>query len=129
MTAKVDKQTLNAAKILKRLRESSKLTTRQAAALVGVTHTTISHFENEKRVFSNFRIEQLVRAYGYTMEEFHKILGCKPLISLKEDCAAMIDLLDDEQLSALRQLLMQFVRISQPQLATISKDYNDKATP
>ncbi|MCE3012971.1 MAG: helix-turn-helix domain-containing protein [Proteobacteria bacterium] len=63
------------ANVLKRLRENARLTTRQAASIVGVTHTTISHFENGKRAVEGFRVEQMVRAYGYTMEQFDKIAG------------------------------------------------------
>ena len=104
-----NKRQQSVASVLKRLRENAKLTTRQAAGLIGVTHTTISHFETGRRNFTSHRIEQLVKAYGYTMEEFNKILGHKTVISYKDDCVAMIDLLDDEQLAAIRAVMAQFL--------------------
>lgn len=98
------------ATVLRRLRESAGLTIRQAGGLLGVAHTTISHFENERRTFTTFRIEQLVKAYGYTMEEYYKILGRKAVISVKDDCVTMIELMDDEQLSAIRAVMAQMLR-------------------
>jgi transcriptional regulator with XRE-family HTH domain len=103
------------AAVLRRLRESANLTMRQAAGLIGVTHTTIAQFENEKRSFTSFRVEQLVKAYGFTMDEYFKILGRKAVISLKDDCVTMLDLLDDEQLAAIRAVMSQFLRPSQSQ--------------
>ena len=98
------------ANVLKRLRENARLTTRQAASIVGVTHTTISHFENGKRAVEGFRVEQMVRAYGYTMEQFDKIAGNKTVLSFKDDCVSMIDFMDDEQLAAIRAVMSQILR-------------------
>ncbi len=100
----------SAANVLKRLREKAELTTRQAAGIIGVTHTTISQFENGKRDFAGYRIEELVKAYGYTMDQFEKILGHKSVISYKDDCLAMIEQLDDEQLGAIRAVISQLLR-------------------
>lgn len=103
------------ANVLKRLREKANLTTRQAAGILGVTHTTISQYENGKREFSSLRVEQLVKAYGYTMGQFEKILGHKSVISYKDDCLAMIGQLDDDQLAAMRSILSQLLRQPQTQ--------------
>ena len=100
----------SAANVLKRLREKAELTTRQAAGIIGVTHTTISQFENGKRDFAGYRIEELVKAYGYTMDQFEKVLGHKSVISYKDDCFAMIEQLDDEQLGAIRAVISQLLR-------------------
>ena len=105
-----EKRNQSAANVLRRLREKAELTTRQAPGIIGVTHTTISQFENGKRDFSGYRIEQLVKAYGYTMDQFHKILGHKSVISYKDDCIAMIELLDDEQLGAIQAVISQLLR-------------------
>ena len=109
------------ATVLRRLREAAGLTIRQAGGLLGVAHTTISQFETGKRTFTTFRIEQLVKAYGYTMEEYLKILGRKAVINLKDDCVTMIDLLDDDQLSAIRAVMSQMLRVSQSPIATTNK--------
>lgn len=104
------KRNQSVANVLKRLREKANLTTRQAAGLIGVTHTTISQFENGKRDFANYRLEQLLKGYGYTMEEFNKILGHKMVISYKDDCVAMINRLDDYQLAAISAVMTQLLR-------------------
>ena len=114
------------ANVLRRLRESSGLTLRQTGGLIGVTHTTIAQFENEKRTFTTFRIEQLVKAYGYTMEEYYKILGRKAVISVKDDCATMLEMLDDDQLSALRGIMSQFLR--KPAFGNV-KDSSSEPSP
>lgn len=110
MALTTQKRNQSAANVLRRLREKAELTTRQAAGIIGVTHTTISQFENGKRDFAGYRIEELVKAYGYTMDQFHKILGHKSVISYKDDCLAMIEQLDDEQLGAIRAVISQLLR-------------------
>lgn len=114
------------ANVLKRLREKANLTTRQAAGIVGVTHTTISQYENGKRDFSSLRIEQLVKAYGYTMDQFEKILGHKSVVSYADDCVAMIGQLDDEQLAVVRSVLSQLLRKPATPNVAIRKDDDDQ---
>ena len=109
------------ANVLKRLRENARLTTRQAASIVGVTHTTISHFENGKRAIEGFRVEQMVRAYGYTIEQFNQIVGNKTVLSFKDDCMNMLGFMDDEQLAAMRAVMSQILRKPQREIATPEK--------
>ena len=104
-----EKRNQSVASVLKRLREKTELTTRQAAGIIGVSHTTISLFENGKRELPGFRIEELVKTYGYTMEQFHKVLGHKAVVCEKEDCFAMLELLDGHQLGAIRAVLSQIL--------------------
>ncbi len=92
------------------MRESSELTMRQVGAMIGISHVAVSQFENGKLALPDYRIEQLVKAYGYTMDEFNKIVGRAPVISPKDDCHAMIDRMDDNQLSALRGVMSQMLR-------------------
>ncbi len=117
-----EKRSQSAANVLKRLREKAELTTRQAGGIIGVTHTTISQFENGKRDFAGFRIEELVRAYGYTMDQFHKILGHQSVVSYKDDCLAMVKLLDEDQLGAIRAVIFQLLRKPLSQNVAISTD-------
>lgn len=115
------------ANVLKRLREKANLTTRQAAGILGVTHTTISQYENGKREFSSLRVEQLVKAYGYTMDQFEKILGHKSVISYKDDCLSMIGQLDEDQLAAVRSILSQLLR--QPQTQDVAARTSGEVQP
>lgn len=117
MAIKEQKRMTSVANVMKRLRENAGLTTRQAAGIISVTHTTISHFETGRRDFPSLRIEQLVKGYGYTMEEFEKILGHRSVISHKDDCITMIGQLDDDQLSAIRSVLSQMLRNFRKQIA------------
>lgn len=96
--------------LLRRMREAAALTMREVGALVGVSHVTISQFENGKLDLPEYRIEQLVKAYGLNMNDFFKILGRAPIGNLKDDCHAMVDRLDDEQLAAIRSILSQVLR-------------------
>ena len=96
--------------VLRRMRESSGLTMRQVGGMIGISHVAISQFENQKLALPDYRVEQLVRAYGYTIDEFHKIMGRAPVVSPKDDCHAMIDRLDDDQLVAMRTIMNQVLR-------------------
>ncbi len=82
----------------------------KAGGIIGISHVSISQFENQKLSLPEYRIEQMVKAYGFTNDEFHKILGRAPVVSLKDDCHAMIDRMDDEQLVAVRCVMGQILR-------------------
>ena len=88
-TAKTKEKSLTT--VMRRMRESSELTMRQVAAMIGVSHVAISQFENQKLSLPDYRIEQLVKAYGYTMDEFNKIMGRAPVTSPLDDCHAMVE--------------------------------------
>ena len=77
--------------VLRRMRESAKMSTRVAGGMIGVSHVTISQFENEKLDLPDYRIEQMVGDYGFTIDEFNKIMGKVPIVSPLDDCHAMID--------------------------------------
>lgn len=111
----------NVATVLRRMRESAGLTMRQVGAVVGISHVAISQFENRKLDLPEYRIEQLVKAYGLTVEDFNKVMGRTPIGSPKDDCRAMIDRMDDEQLTAVRAVLGQILRSSAQSNATESK--------
>jgi len=106
------KKETNEPTVLRRMRESSGLTMRQVGGMIGISHVAISQFENRKLDLPAYRVEQLVKAYGFTMEEFGKIMGRAPVLNPKDDCHAMIDRMDDDQLTALRAVLSQLLRSS-----------------
>ncbi|MGE0528241.1 MAG: helix-turn-helix domain-containing protein [Bdellovibrionales bacterium] len=96
--------------VLRRMRESAGLTMRQVGAIVGISHVAISQFENRKLELPEYRIEQMVRAYGLTIEDFNKLMGRTPIGNPKDDCHAMIDRMGDEQLAALAAVMKQLLR-------------------
>ncbi len=114
--------------IMRRMRESSGLTMRQAAGIVGFSHVAISQFENGKLVLPDYRVEQLVRAYGFTLDEFHKIIGHAPVISPKDDCHSMIDRMDGEQLAAMRVVMVQLLRPAAQPLANATPRQGEGAS-
>lgn len=95
------------------MRESSGLTMRQVGAMIGISHVAISQFENRKLDLPDYRIEQLVKAYGFSMEEFYKVIGRKPVISPKDDCYALLEKLDEDQLMVVRSVMNEFILIVQ----------------
>lgn len=96
--------------LLRRMRESAELTMRQVGALIGVSHVTISQFENGKLELPDFRIEQMVSAYGLTMQDFYKILGHAPAGNPKDDCHAMLNKMNETQLAAIRAVLKEILQ-------------------
>lgn len=96
--------------VLRRMRESASVTMRQAGGLVGISHVAISQFENGKLNLPAYRVEQLVQAYGFSKEEFQKILAKGPEVNLLDDCHAMVDRLDDVQLPAVHSILSLLFR-------------------
>ena len=95
--------------VMRRMRESSGLTMRQAGGMIGISHVAISQFENQKLKLPDYRIEQLVKAYGFTLNEFAKIIGKEVVVNLKDDCHSMLDRMNDEQLAALRAIMSQLI--------------------
>lgn len=105
------KKRSNLPTVMRRMRESAELTMRQVGAMIGVSHVAISQFENGKLELPDYRIEQLVKAYGYSMEEFNKIMGkAAPVVSPKDDCFAMIERLNEEQIALLRSIMAQLLQ-------------------
>ena len=105
------KKSSNLPTVMRRMRESAELTMRQVGAMIGVSHVAISQFENEKLDLPDYRIEQMVKAYGFSMDEFNKIMGrSAPVVSPKDDCYAMIEKLSEEQLAVMRSIMSELLK-------------------
>jgi transcriptional regulator with XRE-family HTH domain len=105
MSLAINKKNQSAASVLRRLREKAELTTRQAAGIIGVTHTTISQFENGKRDITGYRVEELVKAYGYggvwrdvrwDLSLFGNSREPSPLLHVFDLCLGSIDGCDND---------------------------------
>ena len=59
-----------AAVTLRRLREIRGLNRKEAAILLNLGHKTVEKFENGRTILDRTRIEQTVRVYGFTFEDF-----------------------------------------------------------
>ncbi len=98
------------AKILRYMRLAKSISTRQAGELVAISGPAIIHYEHGRMAMSPKRIEQLVLAYGYTMEHFRALLAGEeiPILSVKEECATLLDALDERKLKLLHSVLLGF---------------------
>jgi transcriptional regulator with XRE-family HTH domain len=96
------------AKIIRYMRLAKSIPTRRAGELVGVSGPAIIHYEHGRMDLSLYRIEQLVQAYGYTMEHFRALLGGEeiPILSLREECANLINALDERKLKLIHFVLL-----------------------
>ncbi len=98
------------AKILRYMRLAKSIPTRQAGELVGVSGPAIIHYEHGRMALSPTRTEQLVSAYGYTMDHFRALLAGEeiPILSLKEECTNLVEALDERKLKLLHSVLLGF---------------------
>ncbi len=55
---------------LRKLREIRDLSRKEVAVLLGIGHKSVEKFENGRTILNKSRIEQTVRAYGFTYEDF-----------------------------------------------------------
>ncbi len=55
---------------LRKLREIRGLSRKEAAVLLGMGHKSVEKFENGRTLLNKSRIEQAVRTYGFTHEDF-----------------------------------------------------------
>ena len=55
---------------LRKLREIRGLSRKEVAVLLGIGHKSVEKFENGRTILNKTRIEQIVRNYGFTYDEF-----------------------------------------------------------
>ncbi|MEQ1665176.1 MAG: helix-turn-helix transcriptional regulator [Bdellovibrionales bacterium] len=83
--------------LLRKVRESTNLTMRQLAMQVGISHTAISQLENGKLDLPRARVEQIVIACGYKVEDFNKLLGVgSVVIDYRSECRALLNDMDED---------------------------------
>ncbi len=85
------------------------LTQPQAGELCGYHRSVIDHLENGRVELTDERIKHMVKAYGYTMEDFYyleeqKILRDETITQ----CQSILNVLDNEKLQAVQALLQNF---------------------
>ena len=93
-------------KTLRYLRIQAGLSLRQAGRLLGVTDTSISHIENGKMKLPYARIEQMVEAYGATMNDFFRLSRAKALpVDYREECESLLKRVPTRDLEAVVMFL------------------------
>ena len=81
----------------------------QAGKRAGITGSSISHIEQGRMNVSADRIRALVRAYGYSMDDFQDHFDGKPLpVSFRDECIALLKQIDESKLQAVHTILINF---------------------
>ncbi len=96
--------------ILRHMRHLAELSLNEAGKLLSITGSAIAHIEQGRMDVSRFRVESMVKAYGFTMEAFLDLLDEEVLpVDLKQECIAIIRLLDETKLQAAFAVLSNFL--------------------
>lgn len=98
------------ASILKFMRESRKLSMRNAGSLLGVSDSMISHIENGRADLRPEITLRILKLYGYTFEQFISMSKGEMELpqSLRRECLEIIKRLDEEKLRTVKAILMSF---------------------
>lgn len=95
--------------ILRFMRLSKGLSTNQAGRKIGIDGTAIVHIEHGRMALPPSRMDALIYAYGYTVAEFGEYLSGKQIpINLSQECAALLEKLDEASLKIVYGILQQF---------------------
>lgn len=84
---------------------------RRAGELCALSDAAINHYEHGRMDLSPKRIEQLVSAYGYTIEDYQAFLDGKevPILSVKDECITLLGMIDDRKLKTVHAVLSGFL--------------------
>jgi len=78
-------------RVLKFMRIQASLSLKKAAKLLNMTDGAISHIENGKMSLPLERIDQMVTAYGFSMNDFFKLSRAKKLPNnRREECERLL---------------------------------------
>jgi transcriptional regulator with XRE-family HTH domain len=93
--------------VLRHMRISKKISLNQAGRLVGISGSAITHMEQGRMDLSRLRIQTLVQAYGYTLDDYLELLERKELpLNRRDECLSIIRQLDETKLLAVHAVLM-----------------------
>ena len=98
------------ASVLKYLRESRKLSIRNAAKVIGVSDTKVNHLENGRCDLTPKLTLKFLDGYGFSYEEFMDLLrGNKKMPSNDyADCIEILKRLSKDKLKTVRAILESF---------------------
>ncbi|PIR33370.1 MAG: hypothetical protein COV37_16450 [Bdellovibrio sp. CG11_big_fil_rev_8_21_14_0_20_39_38] len=98
-------------RLLKHLRESRHLSVRAAGRILGVSESTVCHCENGRRDLDSKLIESFLEAYGYSMQEFERMLRGDIVLpeNVRSECIEIIKRLEPSKLKAVKAFLNTFL--------------------
>lgn len=115
------------AKTLRHMRLSKKASLNQAGRTLRITGSAIAHFEQGRTELSQARIETMVEAYGYTMDQFYEFLDGKQIpMNYRDECFILIRKLDEAQLPMIHALL-QNLALQAPPKASVSESMPERS--
>jgi transcriptional regulator with XRE-family HTH domain len=99
------------ARILRHLRLSKKLSLNKAGHAVGISGSAIAHIEQGRMDISRARLETLVRAYGYTMNEYLEFADGKELPrNLRDECLLLLRKCEESKIQVLHPVITSLIR-------------------
>jgi len=104
------KRITKAARVLRFMRMSKGISMRTAGSLVGLSDSWVNHIEQGRMDLDDRHAARLIAAYGFTQREYELLLagGEVPYTSIKDECAALIDQIDESKLKAVLAILRGF---------------------
>jgi transcriptional regulator with XRE-family HTH domain len=98
------------ATIIRFMRMSRRISMRQAAELLNLSDSLISHIEQGRQDLPRRRAEAMVKAYGYTWADFESFLAANevPYADPKDACIQMLDRIPPSKLPMVLTILKGF---------------------
>lgn len=93
--------------LLKFLRESRAMSTRQVAKMLGISASTVSHTENGRRDLDQVTLRRFLNIYGYEVSEFKEMLKQETVIPeyLRSQCIEVLKRLSISKLKTVKLFL------------------------
>ncbi|WP_158536852.1 MULTISPECIES: helix-turn-helix transcriptional regulator [Halobacteriovorax] len=97
------------AQVLKAIRKLKGLSQYKASFLCGYHKTAIGHIENGRVEIPKSRIQHILEAYGFTMDDFDYHMKSEVFVTeIQDDCISIIRSLGEDKLKAVYPLLSTF---------------------
>lgn len=97
------------AQVIRYLRVSRRISQRDAARLCGCSEQAVGHYENGRMDVSDERLATMLKAYGYSYDEFAAYMAGKEItVDLKAECIAILSQLDEARIKLVYGLLTNF---------------------
>lgn len=99
------------AQILRHLRVSKRFSLNQAGRSVGISGSAIAHIEQGRMDISSARLETLVRAYGYTMNEYMEFADGRELPrNLRDECLLLLRRCEESKIQVLHPVISNLIK-------------------
>lgn len=97
-------------KVARFMRVSRGISQREAAKKCNISEPAIGHYENGRMDISATRLEQFLKTYGYSKQEFDEYVNGKPIpvISVRDECVSLLGRIDEVKLRAVHAVLTSF---------------------